>query len=177
MTDEPRTIASLIERAERLTVDEIVTLDRVLREIPDIATVWSWAYGGQVKYAINYDYESHWDEIRLVDAVMDKARGAVWSAAIRQSVPGSRVPRRWGLWTNVRSDATPERCAAAMAEVLAEAGPTWGAALAVESFILANQIGVTGPDRALVRSWEAAIEAFPGWLSRDGRWPWNWPPE
>ena len=174
-----RPMSSLMERAAALTSDEIVALDRAFRETPGLAVAWTWAYAGQIRHANNYDYPSHWDAVEASNVAMDASRAAVWSAARRQSIPGSDDPGQADLdrrWTRVRWNASPERWAEMAMEVLAAPGPTWGAALAVEAFLLANWVGVLDPDRALIRPWEMVIEPFPGWVPRRQEWPWSWPP-
>jgi hypothetical protein len=179
VTEELRSIASVIERAGRLSIDEIVALDRVFRDTPGIGRAWAWAYSGQIRHAHDYDYETHWDAIDGSNVAMDQSRAAVWSAAVRQSIPGWDDPRRAELdriWAGVRWRATPGRWSEAAAAVLAAPGPTWGAALAVEALVLAAWVGVLDPDRALIRPWEVAIEALPRWLPHLDFWPWTWPP-
>jgi hypothetical protein len=179
VTEDLRSIATIFDRAGRLSVDEIVALDRIFRATPGIGRAWSWAYAGQIRHANNYDYQTHWDAIDGSKDAMDQGRAAVWSAALRHSVLGSDDSRRAELdriWTDVRWNATPGRWSDAATELLAVPGPTWGAALAVEAFVLAVWVGVLDPDRALIRPWEIVIEALPDWVTGPDFWPWTWPP-
>jgi hypothetical protein len=171
-----RPLAEAIERARRLTPEEITTLDEAFRDTDAIGSAWSWAYGGEVKYANNYDYQALWDGIDALNADLDDARAAVFAAAVAARVPGSDDPGHADLtrrWTSVRLNATPARWSEAAAVVLAAPGPTWGAALAVEAAVLAFAGGHLDPDRALIRPWELVIEPFPTWLPQSF-WPWSW---
>jgi hypothetical protein len=182
-TEQPtvgRPLAELIERADRLTADEIAALDRAFRNTPAIGLAWTWAYGGEVMWANCYDYEGNWDQLDALKANLDDARAAVWSAAVAAKVPGSDDPGRIELerrWTSIRVNPTLARWSEAADEVLAAPGPTWGAALAVEAAILAFAGGHLDPDRALIRPWEEVIERTIFGVPEKRWWPWTWPPE
>jgi hypothetical protein len=156
-----------IERARLLTAAEIQTLDSVFRDTPAIRQAWVGIYGEEDRFAHSWDYEGDylWHFLRLND-LLDEARAAVWSAGAGAGLPGALDPNRAKLernWIEMRMRPSLSAWLAATTKNLAAPGPIWGAALAAEAAVLAFATRTLDPERAIIRPWEAAVEALPDW--------------